>query len=799
MGYRSVSRLMLAVLMLSLALFIPGSTGQALGADDSLSMTPVADAWVNKAKPGANYGSATLLRAQKGASHSYLRFNLSPWLGLPITSLRLELAGLSGDASRLAVQRTGTGWKEGGLTWKNRPSIFQAGGAVNLTAGTARFGLKGLFPSGVVDRQLLSLRVTNASGALVRFGSRESASKPRLVLNVGPRLAAVGLPPLADTFANKAKPKRNFGSVKALRVSTSPVRQSYLSFDLSAWNGHAVDKLELQLRLADGAGKGIRVYRVGTGWKEGTLTWNKRPTGGTLLTTTTKAVSAGWLKLDVTSAFAGKVVNSNRLGLRIMTTHADGFAASSRQGAAPPVLRVMPATSATESTPSPSPSTSPTPSPSPTPKPSASPSPSPTASPTPSPSPTPSATPSASPSPTPEPQFHFRGGGNAHGVGMSQNGAFGRAKDGQSYTEILGHYFTNTSIGVQEPATVVRVLLATDYVPTEAAPARVVALDGSWFSDVFPESLVQPFPAGSSAVMARDLEGTWTASVYGPNGLLMASVATSDLLMQPTDELTLFYMKFRDSLKKHDTYRGQMRLRVTGTNSLHAVNIVSMDDYLKGVVPNEVPASWPKAAVRAQAIAARSFVSFRLRTTNIWDVKPDKSHQVYGGVKTEHPAATGAVLHTSGKIVLRANGKVAEALFHAVAGGHTENNEYAFLSGGEPGTPVAYLRGKPDLDSDGVPYEIKYNASLSAFAWATGKFTMQQLSDILAKDSRTNVGLLTSMDFERGVSGRAWKVTVTGSKGSKSVTGGAFTNIYNANKLSGGNLRSTMFYLEPAP
>ncbi len=387
---------------------------------------------------------------------------------------------------------------------------------------------------------------------------------------------------------------------------------------------------------------------------------------------------------------------------------------------------------------------------------------------------------------------------------MSQYGAYGRAKDGQSWAQILGHYFTDTTIGAQDANTVVRVLLASSYSPTSDSPALIRAQKadssaaGTWFSETFPTSLNNPFPADSYADMRTNKEGSWTVSVRNADGVLLAAAETEDFLMQPSDGGTLFYMKFRDSLRKYDLYRGQMRMRATSSTTMQAVNIVQMDDYLKGVVPSEVPALWPKAAVRAQAVAARSYVSFKLRTTNTWDVKPDSSHQVYGGVNNEHSASTDAVLVTSGKIVVTSSGNVAETLFHAIAGGHTEHNEYAFLSGGKPGTPVSYLRGKPDVDSNGVPFEIKHS-NPSGFAWVSGEFTWQQLSDILAKDSRTDVGLLSDIQFERGVSGRAWKVTVVGPKGTKSVTGGAFKNIYNKNKLSGGNLRSNMYFLEEVP
>ena len=73
-------------------------------------------------------------------------------------------------------------------------------------------------------------------------------------------------------------------------------------------------------------------------------------------------------------------------------------------------------------------------------------------------------------------------------------------------------------------------------------------------------------------------------------------------------------MKFRDSLPKYDLYRGSMRLLVNGSG-VECVNNVDMDDYLKGVVPAEMPPLWPIEAVKAQVVASRSYAYVRFRPT----------------------------------------------------------------------------------------------------------------------------------------------------------------------------------------
>jgi peptidoglycan hydrolase-like amidase len=805
-GFRPAARLVLATVLVSLAVFIPNSAGQALGATNALQLTPKADAWVNGAKPSANYGSSSLLRAKKGASESHLRFDIAAWRGLSVNSLALVLRGVQGDPSLLRAHRTSGAWNEGSLTYKTRPSAVQAAGAARVVSAGVRLDLKPLFPTGIINRDTLNLRITNAAATLVQFASRESTTRPRLVLATGTRLDAVGLRPIADAFANSAHPKRTYGSAARLKVTSSPRRQSYLTFDVSAWKGQAVERIELQVLLNNSGGRGISVYRVGSSWTESALTWRERPTGGTLLTTLSKAVPAGPLRIDVTAAFPGKVVNTNRLSLRILTRHSDGFSFSSREGSNPPVLRLTPGSGVSNPTPSPSPK----PSPSPTPKPSASPSPKPSPSPTPKPSASPSPTPSTSPSPTPtpEPVFKITGGGNAHGAGMSQYGAYGRSKAGQDWKEILAHYYAGTTVGDIDPSQAVRVLLATAHTPSATVPARVEARKattdaaGTWFSETFPNSLVEPFPAGSAAEL-KLVAGAWTAFVYDSTGAELARVPTSDLVMQPTDEATFFYMKFRDSLRKYDRYRGSLRMRVT-TSGIQAVNIVSMDDYLKGVVPAEVSASWAntanggRAAVRAQAVAARGYVLSKLKSSGTWDVKPDHSHQVYGGVNIEDWRATDAVLATSGKVVVRnSDGKPVETVFHAVSGGHTEASEYVWPSStGVPGSKFSHLRARDDSKPGGGNYE-KDAAPAASYSWSSGQVTLGVLSVIMAADSRTSVGLISSVTFDRGPGGRVYRATLVGSKGTKVVSGGIFKNIYNKNPVTG-TIRSTLFYLTQA-
>lgn len=283
------------------------------------------------------------------------------------------------------------------------------------------------------------------------------------------------------------------------------------------------------------------------------------------------------------------------------------------------------------------------------------------------------------------------------------------------------------------------------------------------------------------------------AAAYDAQGTLLATANTGDLLIEPLDPTNgVLYMPYRDQLIKYKLYRGSMRLLVTPTG-LETINILPLESYLRGVVPAEMPASWPLEADKAQAVAARTYAWSRMKPTKIWDVVPTSANQVYGGYQHEDPRSDLAVSQTANQ-VLTYNGNVISAVFHACAGGYTENSEYVFVTGtGGLGSNVPYLRGKPDVDPNGVPYDI----NSPSFNWQTGLFTMSQLSAIMATNPLTDVGEITNITYWRGVSGRAYKILLEGTQGSLYMSGGRFQSVFNANKPPGSDLKSNMFYLTP--
>lgn len=778
-----------------------------VAAGQSSAVTPVADAWVNASKPTLNYGRDATLRVKAGRAGAYLRFKVAKWVGQPSDGLDLRLAGVTGDTSPLALSQVPSGWPETSITYATRPAPVDSKVVRgSLAADGVHFPLGAFFDGGVVDRNYISLRVTNDASSVVTFSSREGAAPPLLTMGTAPDEATLAT--VADTYTTPIKPDSNFGSLTRLAVDGEPQAEAYLTFDTSTWLGRRVGSVALRLTLRDTAGGGVTVYRVDPGWDEMALTWNTATVTGTVVATVEEAQPSGLTTIDVTGAFTDGIIDSPQLSLRLVTGNADGFLLSSREGGAPAALVVTPRSPTIGPGPSPTPTASPTGAPSPTPTPTASPIATPTASPTLSPSPTPTLTPTPTaaptetptatpiPSPTPAPLFHFSGQGSDHGVGMSQYGTRGRAAAGQTYDVILAHYYTGTTIGTLDPSQPIRVLLNSSYTPTTAAPARIVARLGPWTSAAFVDELGTQlvFPTDSYVDLMPSDAG-WYATVYDSTGAVLATTATTDFTVSPADPLTRLQMTWRSSLPRYVLYRGSMHLLVDGAG-VEAINIVSMDDYVKGVVPAEMPPLWPLEAVKAQAVASRSYGYRHLHPERNFDVVPTANNQVYGGVSLEHPRSNQAVDETSGQVAMY-NGAPILAYFFTVAGGYTESNEYAWPSaaGKVTGAPIAYLRGVPDYDANGLAYD----RNAPGFAWQSNSFTWAQLSTWLASDSRTNVGTLSDVQFKRGVSGRAYCVTLVGSSRTVNVSGQVFKIVFNANNGSTADLVSAMYFLEAEP
>ena len=116
-------------------------------------------------------------------------------------------------------------------------------------------------------------------------------------------------------------------------------------------------------------------------------------------------------------------------------------------------------------------------------------------------------------------------------------------------------------------------------------------------------------------------------------------------------------------------YRGQLQVSVAN-GALRAINNVGLEAYLYGVVPSEMPKDWLPEALKAQAVAARSYALAVKKSGSWFDLYPDTRSQVYLGIAHEAPTATAAVQATAGQVVLY-GGKVATTYFFSSSGGRT--------------------------------------------------------------------------------------------------------------------------------
>ena len=200
-------------------------------------------------------------------------------------------------------------------------------------------------------------------------------------------------------------------------------------------------------------------------------------------------------------------------------------------------------------------------------------------------------------------------------------------------------------------------------------------------------------------------------------------------------------------------YRGRMVLSREGGRVL-AVNHVALEHYLYGVVPAEMPASWPAEALAAQAIVARSYALTSRSTGLPWDVFADVRSQVYRGVTGEVAASTAAVRATRGRVVT-VGGQVAQTFFFSTSGGRTAANEEGF-----GGSPLSYLRSVEDPHDDLSPVHT-WTARFSR------REAQRKLRDLLA-------GRLQGLEVAtRSPSGRAATVLLRGSGGDRTVSAAA--------------------------
>jgi stage II sporulation protein D len=257
------------------------------------------------------------------------------------------------------------------------------------------------------------------------------------------------------------------------------------------------------------------------------------------------------------------------------------------------------------------------------------------------------------------------GRGFGHGRGMSQYGAQGAAIAGQSVQQILDFYYPGTTVGKATGS--IRILITADI--TDGV--RVGAVKQLKVRDLT-TGKVYPLPEAST-------RNEWSMDPYGDHGTKVSSydaTAKKWTLWKKFDGMTQFEGAPVIGLILPSAavrrYRGALRaIDVPGAH-LDTVNVVSLEHYLRGVVPREALPTWLPAALQAQAVAARTYsVYHRSRAVRrAYDLCDTTSCQVYGGYDSEQASTNTAIAATAAQIRLH-DGLPIIAEFSSSNGGAT--------------------------------------------------------------------------------------------------------------------------------
>ncbi|TDC54403.1 SpoIID/LytB domain-containing protein [Jiangella ureilytica] len=354
----------------------------------------------------------------------------------------------------------------------------------------------------------------------------------------------------------------------------------------------------------------------------------------------------------------------------------------------------------------------------------------------------------------------LEGRGFGHGRGMSQWGAYGAAVSGLRYDAILAHYYRGTTLERRDDVRLRVRITADDDGETRVAPASGLTATAGDTALTLPSSL-----AGSRVTawrVVRDGDrlvlqghaGGWRTTAIGGATAHAGPIAFTT----PAGAVRLVLGS------THREYRGAVEAVATGSGVGTRV-VASLESYLRGVVPAEMPASWPAPALQAQAVAARTYARWqRTEEPGTWyDTCDSTACQVFNGAadytaggelirRYDHPASDAAVGATAERILLH-EGSPAFTQFTSANGGWT-------VRGSRP-----YLTSFAD-EYDGV-------VSGSPHRWRT-TLTARAVAAAFPRVGRPVALRVTGRDGHGAWGGRTTSVVVVGAEGSAEVSGERF-------------------------
>ncbi len=346
------------------------------------------------------------------------------------------------------------------------------------------------------------------------------------------------------------------------------------------------------------------------------------------------------------------------------------------------------------------------------------------------------------------------GHGFGHGHGMSQYGAQGAAKKGLTAAAILAFYYPGTSAGTS--GGMIRALVSAD----TDDDVSVLPAGGLGVRDVSSgKKYLLPAPSRIRTWRLRAVDGATVLDYDDGQWHLYRRRGTSGITGDAE-----FYSASTVDLRVAGTtrsYRGALRLSEQNT-----VNKVRLDDYVRGVVPREMPASWEPAALQAQAVAARTYAAFdrNAHDSRSYQTCDTTACQVYGGVGSEDSRTNAAVTATAGQ-VRTYQGEPAFTQFGSSSGG--------WLAAGS----MPYLVAKAD------PYDNFAGNAVHTWKTTLTRARIQKAWPSLGTLKKVKV---TVRDGHGEWYGRVEKLVLDGSKKDVTVTGSRFRSTFG--------LRSAWFH-----
>ncbi len=352
-------------------------------------------------------------------------------------------------------------------------------------------------------------------------------------------------------------------------------------------------------------------------------------------------------------------------------------------------------------------------------------------------------------------------------------------------------------------ADLIRVGISSNDMAKQEYPlTRITATSKYKLTDEATNKLIHSGSAGQAITVTKNSRGFY---VLKPGYRNKTGPFKGPITLKPTSLKGLVKALNITRRRQNPKYKGYFEVTkaYSSPSKLSLINVVPLQEYLKAVVPNELPARYGYEAVKAQSVAARNYaIRPREKYWPQFDICDSQYCQVYFGSHTEHPSTNKGLAETHGLIALF-QGNPILALFSSAHGGHSENYENSFSDPKNkqfPTTPLPYLSGRPDIDSPAIPddltveenarkfwlnrnipsYDVKSPYNRWEKRWSRAQI-IGSLNKQLAKVSGDKMTASfispafkkgqTIGDFKRvnvlrrGVSGKAMVVEIIGSKG----------------------------------